>query len=446
MDTTEPAGRSLSGRHPLINRNYTLLWTGRTISITGDYVFTVGLMIWIALVLGRGHAWAPLAVSGALLASTLPVVVAGPLAGVFVDRWNKRRTMLWSDALRAGLLAVLVVILSGGAVGALPAGPLLAVVYGTLILVNGCDQFFRLSMVSLIPSIVPEREQPRALGMGQAAAALAMIVGPPIAAPLVLTFGIRWALIVNALTFLISYATVWAIDPPPAPAPSSRAADFGRELRAGWHFVLGSRVLVTMMLASVTAMLGGAAINTLDVFFVTHNLHTPGSWYGLLDGVFGVGAVAGAVLAAAFAERLGLKRVLWSSLLLLGLLVMVYARLTSFAPAAVLLFCCGIPMAALQVGFGSLMIRVTPQHLVGRVSAIMDPLAVLAMLVGTVGSGYLDSVVLRGFHAHLFGAIFGPVDTIFTAAGALVLAGGIAAMAGFNARSGADETAESNAA
>jgi MFS family permease len=185
------------------------------------------------------------------------------------------------------------------------------------------------------------------------------------------------------------------------------------------------------MLASVIAMIGGAALNTLDVFFVTHNLHTPGSWYGLLDAIFGIGAVLGAMLAATFTERVGAARTVWGSLLLLGVLVLGYARLTSFAPAAALLFICGAPMAALQVSAGTLIMQVTPKEMIARISSMMDPATLLAMLVGSALAGYLDGVVLRHFHTQLFGLSFGPVDTIFTGAAVLVMLGGLAAARGF---------------
>lgn len=430
MEMTEGSDAAQERTHPLINRNYALLWSARAISITGDFVFNAGLVVWIALVLGRGQGWAPLAVSGVLLASTLPIVVVGPLAGVFADRWNKCRTMLWTDALRAALIGFLFIAVARGS---LSPGPLLGMVCAIVFLVNTCDQFFRLSMVSLIPSIVEERQRAQALGLGQASAALAMIVGPPIAAPLVLTFGIRWALIINGVSFLVSYLMVRAIRVPRASgsAVEQPPSSFGQEFLAGCRFLRRTRVLVTLMLASMIAMLGGSALNTLDVFFVTHNLHTPGSWYGLLDAAFGVGAVLGAILSATLTKRLGLARTVWLSLLLLGGLVMVYARLTAFAPAAFLLFVCGVPLAALQVSAGALIMQVTPKDMVARISSMMDPVTVVAMVIGTGLAGYLDGVVLRDFHTHLLGFTFGPVDTIFTCAGLLVLLGGCAAMLGF---------------
>ena len=105
MDTTtaSPSGAS---KKPglLINRDFALLWSGRSISLIGDFAFDTTLILWIATILAKGQPWAPLAVSGVLLATSIPVFFIGPIAGVFVDRWNKRQTMLWTHVPHVYLL------------------------------------------------------------------------------------------------------------------------------------------------------------------------------------------------------------------------------------------------------------------------------------------------------------------------------------------------------
>src|SRR3954447_20985153 len=81
------------------NRTFLLLWTGQSLSLIGDWFFTATTMVWIITKLGRGQRWLPLAVSLVPLAATLPILLIGPLAGVFVDRWNPQQTMLITDLL-----------------------------------------------------------------------------------------------------------------------------------------------------------------------------------------------------------------------------------------------------------------------------------------------------------------------------------------------------------
>lgn len=94
----------------LINRNYARLWYGQAISTVGDYAFDTTLVLWVATVLGRGEPWAPVAVSGVMITAGAAVFVIGPLAGVFVDRWDRRRTMLGTEVVRGILVALLTVV------------------------------------------------------------------------------------------------------------------------------------------------------------------------------------------------------------------------------------------------------------------------------------------------------------------------------------------------
>src|SRR5579872_3373070 len=89
------------GRGPLLNRNYTLLAVGQAISNVGDFVYSTTLLVWVYTLT---HSAA--AVSGILIAQYTPVFLLGPIAGVFVDRWNRRTSMIISDLSRA-LIAML---------------------------------------------------------------------------------------------------------------------------------------------------------------------------------------------------------------------------------------------------------------------------------------------------------------------------------------------------
>src|SRR5262249_27750092 len=150
-------------RMALINQNFARLWSGQVVTDLGSVVFTTALVVWIAAELARGQSWAPLAVSGLLLAQSLPMLLVRPLAGVFVDRWDARRTMLWMDALRAVLVAALLVPL------VLPAGPIsqLLAVYAVVLLVSACGQFFNPALMALINDLVPEGDLPRASGLSE---------------------------------------------------------------------------------------------------------------------------------------------------------------------------------------------------------------------------------------------------------------------------------------
>lgn len=128
----------------LINRNYARLWTGQTISTLGDMVFDTTLVLWIAISIAPNQPWAPLAISGVLIAAALPTLLIGPIAGVFTDHWDKRKTMLRMDALRAVLIVLLLVALPLPFLpgGLFPVAVQLGMIYGVVMLTSTCSQFF----------------------------------------------------------------------------------------------------------------------------------------------------------------------------------------------------------------------------------------------------------------------------------------------------------------
>lgn len=198
-----------------------------------------------------------------------------------------------------------------------------------------------------------------------------------------------------------------------------------REFREGLAFVAGNRILMAVTIMAVIAMLGAGAMNALDIFFVRQNLHAPLSLYGALSAGFGAGFLVGAALAPVVIARLGLLRAFWASALVVSLLLIGYARADSFVSGLTLSFVVALPLAALNVAAQPIILRVTPPALIGRVESVLNPAISLATMASIALAGIVDSTLLHGFHAQVLGLTFGPVDTMFTASGLIVLIGAI---------------------
>ena len=204
-----------------INRNFALLWTGGTISVFGDVIFDITLIVWISVFLTAHQPWAPLAVSGVLLATLIPTFAFGPIAGVFVDRWDKRRTMLAMDAIRSILIGLLVLTTGIVPLPFLPGGRLplvgqLAAIYSVVFLASLCAQLFSPARMALIGDSVGDPQRAQASGLTQVTQSLALIVAPPLAPILLLAAGPQIALLINALSFAFSFAMLLAVRTPKA--------------------------------------------------------------------------------------------------------------------------------------------------------------------------------------------------------------------------------------
>lgn len=417
-------------RFRLINRNYTYLFYGQLVSSLGDYVFDTTLSLWIATVLLAGKSYAPAAVSGVLVAVSAATFLVGPIAGVFVDRWDKRRTMLAADLIRASVIAVLIAVALLPR-DALPVPVMLAAIYLVVFVNSAVSQFFGPSRMALIGRIVPGDEaRAKAAGWSQAAMYGAAIVGPPLAAPLLFTFGDQWALVLDMLSFLASYLLVRRITvPAPTAAEPAAPSPMGiggvvADLRSGLRVVAGNRTVRTLIVAIVVLTLGTGALNALLVFFVPDNLHADSSWYGLLGMGEGIGGVVGSLVAGRFCRRFGDIRVLCTGLILVGAGVMVFARLGSLWPAVLTLALLGLPMGAVNVALSPILLRATPADYLGRTIAVINPSQQLASIVATLTAGWLASTVLHGFDATALGLHFGRIDLIFLVSGVLFVCTG----------------------
>jgi MFS family permease len=409
------------------NRNWRRLWLGQAISLTGDYVFDVTVMLWIGTVIAKGLPWAPAAVGGALVAAAIPALVVGPFAGVYVDRWDRRRTMMTADAVRAALITGLLLLPLAG--HHLPAGVQVAVIYAVVAAASCFAQFFNPSRLAILGAVVDPTDQARASGLLQATYSFASIIGPPIAAPLLFVFGVQWALIINAVSFAVSFLSLWAMRiPAGASAAQADRAGFIEEFLAGIQFFRHSRVLMTVAVGAVIATLGTGAINALLVFFVPVNLHVGASWLGTLIGGVGVGAIAGALATGRVAKRVEPARIFWLGLILAGVALIGLSRCTQLPVAVSVGAVMGVTIGMVNSVASPLILGATPQHLLGRVSAVFTPVQELASILSMALAGFLASTVLRGFHEVIAGVTFGPYDTVFGVSGLLFILGGLAAV------------------
>src|SRR5258708_3641452 len=414
-ETTEITTLASKSKGFLINRNFALLAIGQAISNMGDFVYATTLLVWV-FVLTHSAA----AVSGVWIAQYAPIFLLGPIAGVFVDRWNRRRTMIVADVARAVVTLLPFIV---------PSFLLLPTIYSSVFLVSAFSRFFMPARIGMVQVIVPEKQRSQAVSITQTTFALAFVIGPAIAAPLYFIIGPFIGSLINALSFLISALCLRAIrlsreslqpalsEAKERPASGIRTAT--GELFDGFKFVARSRVLFMVIILAAIAMFGAGALNALDIIFVTRNLHASAAFYGPLTALAGLGTLIGAVSAGIVAKRVTPRIILTGSVFLLGVGIIVYSLQTWILAALIIIFVMGIPQGGIEVGAGPLLMQATPRILMGRVQSVLE----------TVMYGMsLLSIGLAGYFAQ-----FIPVNVIFAVSGALFALAGIVGWLGIPA-------------
>jgi MFS family permease len=402
MPDAIPQGKGL-----LINRNFAWLASGQAISNLGDFVYSTTLFIWVFTLTHSASA-----VSGVLAAQYLPVFLLGPLAGVFVDRWNRRQTMILSDLIRAGAATLPIIA---------PASLRLPAIYASVFLISAVGRFFMPAESGVLQVIVTERQQMWAASIKQATFALSIIVGPALASPLYFTVGPVIAILINAVSYLVSVFCLLFLRAPqaalhPHAFQHDEKADSGiggilRELFAGLRFVVVTRIVLMVTLMALIAMLGAGALNALNIVFASKNLHIETALYGVLTAVGGLGGLLGVILAGILSRWIAPRRILSGSALLIGVGFAIYSFQSWYVAGIIICFLMSIPQGGIPVAFGPLLMGATPKEMMGRVQGVVD----------TSMSGVsLISVALAAFLGR-----FLPVSVILTGCGILIALAGL---------------------
>jgi MFS family permease len=409
------------------NRNFRWMWLGQAVSVLGDEILDTSVILWLAVTAVGSQSWGPAAVAGALAARMAPILMFGLLGGVFTDRWDCRRTMLTMDVIRGVLIGGLAVLLLVGT--SLPIAVQLTSIYAVLTLCALATVFFNPARYCVLAAVVADSDRERMGSITAGTTALAAIVGPALAAAMLVLADVQWALVVTAAGFVVSFISVAKVR---VPEGSSATANSGavttgmwRELVIGLRFFASNPMLRVVLVVTAITVAGVTTINTLGVFFVTQNLHSPAQTYGLLGTAFGIGSLIGAGLSAVFAGRFRAERVYVYSFAVAGLLLIGYSRATVAEWAILLLFLTGVPVAAVNSMMGPLLMRTTPPHFLGRVTGVLLLATRLTGLVSVTVAAWLATTVLRGLDAHVAGIRFGTIDTILMGVGVITAMTGL---------------------
>ncbi len=187
---------------------------------------------------------------------------------------------------------------------------------------------------------------------------------------------------------------------------------------------------MTLLSVTMICQCGTGAISTLNVFFVTRDLHASSHLFGVAETAIGAGFIVGALAAGRIVRRIGARALTCSGLLATGILAVGYALQRSFPAGLVMLAIYAVPIAMLNTAVAPLLLEATPREYVGRVMAVFTPLNQLASMVSVIVSGWLTSTVLRSLRFSFGGVTFNSVSLIFVIAGVLIFVSGIRALRG----------------
>jgi MFS family permease len=382
------------------NRNFRNLWIGQIISQVGDYFAFLAITV-VVSGFANDAATVTANVSGVMIALTLPRLLFGVLAGVFVDRWDRRRTMIVSDVLRMALT-----------LGMIPAfmSKNLLLVYAMAFAMSTVGAFFNPAKGALIPSLVPTEHLMSANALSQTSMTMAFFVGPALAGSTfaIVGSGNEWiAFVIDSASYLVSTIALLAISIPRAVTVPTRVeagkqkseiAKVWEELRVGLGALLLNRTMATLSVVFAVTMLGVGALNVLWVAFLKTNLgfndQSELAWrFSVIDISFFAGMALASVAAGNFLSHLAPKWFVVWGLIVAGAATIPMGYLPDYWLIVGTMFIVGLFVAPINTGSSTLMQIVVPNSQLGRVGGGIGTITDVATLTSMGLAGALGAAV-----------------------------------------------------
>ncbi len=379
----------------LRQRNFALLWSAGLISMIGDWMLFIALPIYVYKLTGS-----TLATSTMFIAEMIPSLLLGSVAGVFVDRWHRKRIMVVSNLLLAlGLLPLLLVHSTAW----------LWVVYVVAFIESVLSQFFTPAESALLPLLVSEEHLGPANSLNSLNKNIARLVGPPLGGIVAGLLGLPAITLADATSFLVAGGMIALIvvKSTATEKVSTRVSTSAenvhpivtvwREWLEGLGLVKRERLVSIMFVLFAVTSLGEGVFGVLFVVFVYRILHGGALQLGWLMGAQAVGGLIGSVLVGYVIKAIAPSRLIGMSAILFGLIDLVIFNYPAFFPgftlAVILFVLVGIPGVGTLTSAYTLLQTAVADEYRGRIFGAIGTTGALFMLLGTIMAGFLGDHV-----------------------------------------------------
>ncbi|NOZ29899.1 MAG: MFS transporter [Chloroflexi bacterium] len=368
----------------LRHRHFRNLWLGQVIAHIGNYFYFLALLISVNQLTGS-----TLAMSVMTISFSLPQLLFGMVAGVYVDRWDRRWVMLLSDLTRGGLVLLCLLV----------RGPEQVWIYYLVGFLHGTmGSFFNPARDATIPNLVSPGELLAANALAQTAQTAAMLLGPAAAGFLIEYHGVDIAFIINALTFAVSALAIATIPSQRAPRPEKAQPSKGwaavwEEMREGLWVSIHNRTVLGLMAMLTVLMLGLGAVNVLWVPYMDRYFGIGPKGLGIIDSIQGVGMLIGSLAVGNLAGRLRKGRMMAGSIAAIGIGILAVGLAPSFTLILIAMFAVGFFIPPAQAAGTTLIQMSVSNARLGRVNAALGTTVTVANLLSMGAAGVAGDVI-----------------------------------------------------
>ena len=304
-------------------RNFRLLWTGGVISSTGDFIEIVALN-WLVYELTNS----PFYLGIFNLARSLPILFFTLIAGALADKYERRKLMIYSQG---------TAMLLSGALAALAfAGKLSIFPIITIGILEGVANSFNLPIrQSLISELVPRETIVNAVALNGTSLTLTLALGPALGGFVVGTLGVKYALLLNTISFI---AVIWALYAMQIPQQFKKhEKSLTQSLKEGAVYIVNHKIIFTVILFSFIMIAVGLPYTTLLPVFARDYFHLGAAGYGYMFAIAGIGALLGSLFSGV-RSREKVKIAMISSFIGFGLILVLFGTAALFLSHYLIIF------------------------------------------------------------------------------------------------------------
>jgi MFS transporter, DHA3 family, macrolide efflux protein len=360
---------------------FTLLWIGQFVSTIGNALTSLAAGILIYRLTNSA-----MSVGLMLMVTAIPTIFVGLIAGVFVDRYDRKRIMVISEAIRAILIGLLPLLVSYNIIW----------LYLIVLIASAINPFFDSAHESVLPEVASDEELAAANSFMAISSFGSTAVGFAAAGLIASQLSVEWAFYIDSATFVISGLCIaLAKIPTMAAEGDTNIKTIVQNLRAGASFLVGHPILRSILMMGLLVGLSFGMWNVLLLPFAIDALGATEFEYGLQEGLTSVGFVIGSFMMARLAERLREGQWLAIGLIGMGLVGAFYALSSSIPLAIGLVMLSGLLNSPYSIARRLLVQRNTPRELRGRVASSFIVASDTVFLIGMGLAGLADVIDLR---------------------------------------------------
>jgi MFS family permease len=367
---------------PLRHRDYRNLWIGQAISMIGGDIGVVAVPYQVYTLT---HSTALVGLLG--LATLIPLLVVPLVGGAIADALDRRAVLLRTETGMAALAGLFLV-------NSLLPYPQVWALFVLQGLAAGVFSLGRPAMSSLTPRLVPEDEIAAAQALSSVYGSLAAVGGPAAGGVLIATAGVPWTYGIDLVTYAASFVVIWLLPKMPPVEDADRPSL--RSILDGFRFVRSRQALIGVFAVDTSAMVFGMP-TALFPALALHRLHGDAATVGYLYAAPYAGALIGSLVSGwtSHVRRMGLGVTIAACAW--GAAIAAFGFMTSLWPALFFLAIAGGADFFSAVLRSTMLMRATPDHLLGRLQGIEFTQVASAPSLGDLEAGVLASLTSLRF-------------------------------------------------